>query len=141
MLDWLRDHAWWLAIFSAVLGVVSVLIGFVILIKLPGDYFLRTEESTPATQSSPLTRLVLPILKNVVGIVIILIGGILSLPLVPGPGLLIVIIGLSLTNFPGKRKLELYILRAPLALGAVNWLRSKAGRLPLRLPSYAGRPN
>ncbi len=141
MLDWLSEHAWWLMILSAVLGIVTALAGFAILMKLPEDYFLRIEESAPAIGSRPLIRAVSLILKNSMGIVIILVGGIMSLPLIPGPGLIMVIIGLSLTNFPGKRKLELKILRAPLALGTVNWLRSKAGRSPLRLPSYAGRSN
>ncbi len=137
MLDWLSEHAWWLAILSGVLGVASALAGFAILVKLPEDYFLRVEESAPAVRSRSPIRVGLLILKNILGIGIILVGGMLSLPLVPGPGLILVIIGLSLTNFPGKRRLELKILRAPLALGAVNWLRSKAGRSPLRLPSHA----
>ena len=119
------------------LGVISALAGFAILVKLPEDYFLRIEESAPAIRSRPLIRVVLLILKNLLGIGIIMVGGMMSLPLVPGLGLILVFIGLSLTNFPGKRKLELKMLSAPLALDAVNWLRSKGGRSPLRLPSYA----
>ena len=135
MLHWLNEHAWWLAILSGVLCVVSALVGFAILIKLPEDYFVRLEKSASAAGSRGHIRVVLLVLKNLVGIGIILVGGIMSLPLVPGPGLIMVVIGLSLTNFPGKRKLELKVLRTPSALGAVNWLRSKAGRAPLRMPS------
>jgi len=47
--------------------------------KLSEDYFLRIEESKPATKSPPMIRVVLHILKNFVGIVIILVGGIMSL--------------------------------------------------------------
>lgn len=139
MLAWLSEHAWWLAILSGVLGVASALAGFAILVKLPGDYFLRVEDSGFPVQSRSPIRVGLLILKNIVGIGIIVVGGILSLPLVPGPGIILVIIGLSLTSYPGKRKMQLKMLRAPLALGAVNWLRSKAGRSALRLPCHAGR--
>ena len=64
MLDWLSEHAWWLTILSAVVGVISALAGFAILMKLPEDYFLRIEESAPAIGSRPLIRAVSLILKN-----------------------------------------------------------------------------
>jgi hypothetical protein len=134
MLHWLNEHAWWLAILSGVLCLVFALVGSAILIKLPEDYFVRLEKSAPAAGSRRRIRVGL-VLKNLVGIGFILVGGIMSLPLVPGPGLIMMIVGLSLTNFPGKRKLELKVLRAPFALDAVNWLRSKAGHAPLRMPS------
>jgi hypothetical protein len=139
MLDWLNHHARWIAIFSVVVGVVSARIGFAILMRLPEDHFLRTEDSVPAVRSRSPVRLVLLVLKNLVGIGIIAAGGIMALPLVPGPGLILVVIGLSLTNFPVKRDLELKILRAPLALDTVNWLRSRVGRPALRLPSFPCR--
>lgn len=138
MLNWLYEHArwehaWWFAALSIGLGVVSALVGFAILIRLPEDHFLRAEDVPAEPARSPI-RLLLIILKNLLGIGIILAGGIMALPLVPGPGLILVVIGLSLTNFPGKQRLQLKLLHAPLALEAVNWMRAKAGRPPLRLP-------
>jgi hypothetical protein len=140
MLDWLSKHAWWMAILSGALGVLSMLIGFAILMRLPEDHFLRRAEgSDPVPSRSPVRGGML-ILKNLAGIGIMIAGLIMALPLVPGPGLIMVIIGLSMTNFPWKRKLEVKILSAPLALDTVNWLRARIGRPPLRLPSFPGRP-
>jgi len=135
MLQWLTQHAWWIVGFSVALGALSTLAGFAILMQLPEDYFVRTENDAPVISSQSPFRLVLIIFKNLLGIAIVIVGGILALPLVPGPGLILIILGLSLTNFPGKRKLERKLIRLPLALEAVNWLRAKAGRRPLRLPS------
>jgi hypothetical protein len=139
MLEWLKMHAWRLAILSAALGVVAATAGFAILMTLPEDHFFRNEEETPSAKPRRAIRIVLLVLKNLLGGCIVVLGAIMALPLVPGPGVIMVIIGLSLMSFPGKRKLELRILRAPLALGAINWLRSKGGRAPLRLPPSTGR--
>jgi hypothetical protein len=138
MLQWLAQHAWWLAILSGVLSLLSALAGFTILVKLPEDHFLRMAESSVGDHSRRPSRLALVILRNLVGIGILLVGVVMALPLIPGPGLILIILGLSLTSFPGKRRLERKLLGAPLALGLVNWLRAKAGRRPLRLPSAAG---
>jgi hypothetical protein len=131
MFDWLKNHAWMVVIASVLAGVVTGLAGVVVLVTLPEDHFVSTKER-------PAVPLIWQILKNVLGGCIVIVGIIMSLPLVPGPGVAMVIIGLSLMNFPGKRRLELRILRAPMALGAINWLRLKWGRPPLRLSESNG---
>ena len=52
----------------------------------------------------------------------------------PGQGLLTIFMGLMLMNFPGKRSLELRIIRIPSILKSVNWMRAKADHPPLNLP-------
>jgi hypothetical protein len=136
MPDWLREHAWWLAILSGAVGLVFVLSGYAVLMRLPEDYFLRQEENTAVLRSRSGRHSMLLIFRNLVGIAMIVMGGILALPLVPGPGLILMILGLSMTNFPGKQKLKLGLLRTPVALNTVNWLRRKTGRPPLRLPLH-----
>jgi hypothetical protein len=138
MLQWLTQHAWWLAILSGALSLLLALAGFTLLVKLPEDHFLRMAENPASGRPRRPSPLALVIIRNLVGIGILLVGVVMALPLVPGPGLILVVIGLSLTSFPGKRKLEMKLLSAPLALGLVNWLRSKAGRPPLRLPPTTG---
>jgi hypothetical protein len=71
-------------------------------------------------------------MKNVLGILLVALGGLFLVT--PGQGLLTVLAGLVLINFPGKRALELWIIRFPLVLRAVNWLRGKRGREPLQVP-------
>jgi hypothetical protein len=72
-------------------------------------------------------------LKNVLGL--LLIGAGIAMLLLPGQGLLTIVIGIMLLNFPGKRKLELRLIRIPALLRTVNRLRAKADRPPLELPA------
>ena len=70
------------------------------------------------------------VLKNVFGVILVLIGAILSLPGLPGPGLIIVLAGVFLLDFPGKRQLLCRILSRPRLLRPVNRLRRKFSQPP-----------
>jgi hypothetical protein len=133
MLGWLKIHAWWLTIVSALATLAMAAIGCRILVNLPEDYFLRQDEETDSSKPRRAVSLPLSIFKNVLGALIVIIGAIMSLPLVPGPGVITILIGLSLMSFPGKRKLEMRILRTGPVLSGINWLRAQAGKPRLRL--------
>ena len=103
-----RPALWWLGVSSIVL-FLAFLIGIpLIIIKLPTDYFRRI--GLPMAQKRPLTRkhVIGLIIKHIVGL-IFLVAGIIMLVL-PGQGLLSIMIGLSLVYFPGKRRLILSIV-------------------------------
>ena len=51
---------------------------------------------------------------------------------------LTLLIGLTLLDFPGKRKLELWLVRRPSIRSAIDWIRTRAGREPLILPDPPG---
>ena len=117
----------WLAV-----GVVSVL-AFVAtavlvplaLVRMPKDYFLREE-------GPRRTPLVLFVLKNVLGVVLVLVG--IAMLVLPGQGLITVALGLGLVDFPGRRRFELAVIGRPAVLKSINALRRKVGREPLDLP-------
>jgi hypothetical protein len=71
------------------------------------------------------------VLKNVLGSVLILVGAILAVPLVPGPGLLIAAAGMLLLDFPGKARMLRKLLNRPAVLRPINRLRSAFARAPL----------
>ena len=79
-------------------------------------------------------RSVFLVLKNLLGGALVLIGLVLSLPLVFGQGVLTMLIGISLLDLPGKRKLELSIVRREPVRKSMDWMRRRAGRPPLELP-------
>jgi hypothetical protein len=58
----------------------------------------------------------------------------LVLLVLPGQGLLTMLAGLVLLDLPGKRAFERRVVARPRVLSALNWLRARAGREPLRRP-------
>jgi hypothetical protein len=57
----------------------------------------------------------------------------MSLPGVPGQGLLTILLGIMLLDFPGKRGLEYKLVSKPKVRDAVNKLRRKFGKPDLIL--------
>ncbi len=51
----------------------------------------------------------------------------------PGQGLLTILVGLVLTDFPGKHKIEQKLIAMPKVLSSLNWIRAKAKKPPLVL--------
>jgi hypothetical protein len=74
----------------------------------------------------------LQILKNILGALFVLAG--VAMLVLPGQGILTILIGLSLTDFPGKRDLELKLIKKPSVYKAINWMRRKYKKPPLQIP-------
>ena len=70
--------------------------------------------------------------KNLLGL--FLLGAGIVMLLTPGQGLLTILFSLFVLNFPGKRRLELALIRRPALYRAVNALRRLRGKPPLQLP-------
>ncbi len=51
----------------------------------------------------------------------------------PGQGILAILLGLMMLEFPGKRGMELWLMRRHRIAQAMNWIRAKAGRSPLEV--------
>lgn len=119
----------WMFVFSVaafVIGIVLVVIGIV---YLPVDYFSFKYKPFSRKISNRLLRRSYLVVKNGVGLFVIVTG--LAFLILPGQGILTIVIGISLTDFPGKHKVVRYLAgKSPLLRGA-NWLRSKAGKRPL----------
>jgi hypothetical protein len=112
-----------------------------LLICLPPTYFLDSYCRRLWIDQHQVIRWTGIILKNLSGVIIILVGGILSVPGVPGQGVLTILLGLVLLDFPGKRRLERAILARPRVQATVNRLRARFGKLPFVLdesPSSTG---
>ncbi|MEZ6165366.1 MAG: PGPGW domain-containing protein [Phycisphaerales bacterium] len=104
-----------------------------VLVRLPSDYFVRDKRvPLDLPQRHPMIRVTVHVLKNLLGAVL-LVGGIAMLVL-PGQGLLTMLLGLSLINFPGKFWLERKLIQRRAVNRSVNWIRRKGGREPMVVP-------
>jgi hypothetical protein len=143
---WVRDWAMWdhffadnggwllgMGVASAVMFVASLVLIPILVIRMRADYFVnRHSDEAALARFHPAVRWALLILKNLCGVVLLILG--VSMLLGPGQGVLTILLSFSLLNFPGKRRLEIRLLRLPGLLSAINRLRSKAGREPVILP-------
>jgi hypothetical protein len=131
-MGWLLEHTallGWLAVLSIGSLALTVALLPVIVARLPADYFLAAPSRHRAerTWSDWLVR----IGKNVLGVVFVLAG--IAMLVLPGQGLLTILIGLLLVDFPGKRALELRLVRRPAIRSFLDRMRTKRGRPPLQL--------
>jgi len=130
--------AWTLgaAALSLVVLVGSLVAVRYVLLYLPADYFLpRHPQADRWRHLHPAWRWSLLVGKNLLGLVLVALGLVMALPLVPGQGLLTLMIGLLLVDFPGKRSLEGWLIGRPAVLSYVNRLRARAGKPPLEMPA------
>lgn len=110
---------------------ISILAVGIVMVKIPADYF-SPGYSTEFMPDKPwLVRWSAFILKNALGFILVIVGIILSLPGVPGQGILTILLGLILLDIPGKRPLEAKIIKRPNILTTVNNLRVKYNKSPL----------
>ena len=134
MFNWITiDEAtiWYLAAFSIVSFIGTLLLVPVLVIRIPEDYFAENKRHRwePWAHEHPLIRWSLLIAKNSLGYIIIVLG--IAMLVLPGQGVLTILIGIMFINFPGKYRLERWVvMRAPV-LNTINKLRQRAGRAPL----------
>jgi hypothetical protein len=104
-----------------------------ILVKLPADHFAKSRKTKFWAGPRSWLRALGIIGKNIGGILLVALGVLLSLPGVPGQGLLTILLGIMLVDFPGKDRLEQKLLSRPSIVNAINRLRGRFGKPPLVL--------
>ena len=102
-----------------------------ILVRLPTDFFDTRVPRRWMEDHHPVLRVIGHLVKNVIG-AIFLFAGFLMLFL-PGQGILTMLIGITMLDFPGKRKLEAKMIGQPAVLGTINNMRQKFGKPPLTI--------
>lgn len=134
--NWIKERETlfaWIGSLSLLTLIVSAVVVPIVIRRMPHDYFLEESESTEAIREDhPVLRVLFLISKNLIG-GILLLGGIIML-VTPGQGVLTILIGLMLMNFPGKRRFEIWLIRIGPLNRAINWIRKKAEKPPLELP-------
>ena len=119
-----------------VLGIVSgvFFIGTltaipILIVRLPNDYFMQTQPRPWLQNRHPVLRVGAYVIKNLLGYLFLLSG--IAMLVLPGQGILTLLIGLSLIDFRGKQKLQRKLIGQPAVLRTLNGIRQKFGRKPL----------
>ena len=115
---------------GVVMAVISLFVAGYVLTRLPADYFVNPDARRPIDRH-PVMKVFFVLVRNVLGYFLIVLGAILSLPGVPGQGLLTILMGVMLIDFPGKHRFERWLISRRMVLTGVNRLRARAGKPPL----------
>ena len=103
-------------------SIVTLLLSFLLLpkiiISLPSDYFVSE------TRHRKIQSMWILVLKNGIGVLLTVLG--LLMLFTPGQGLLTILAGLILLDFPKKYVLERNLVKQKGVLHALNWIRRKA---------------
>lgn len=134
------DSLWqWCEANGAVLGwlfalslgslLLTIVLLPVVVVRLPADHFVADRRERQARRG--FLGWCWRVLKNLLGVVFALAG--VAMLLLPGQGLLTILIGLLLLDFPGKRALELRLLRRPTLRAFLDRMRQRRGVPPFQL--------
>jgi hypothetical protein len=135
LLNWVSDHQQllvWAGIISLAVFILSLLLLPWLVAQIPEDYFLpKKRQPTAWKDQHPIIRLLALAGKNLIGCSLIVAG--LLMLFLPGQGILTLVMGLLLVDYPGKFRLERKVVKTPAILNGLNWLRRKAKKPPLIL--------
>jgi hypothetical protein len=120
---WIVGTAISVALYAAVAISIPTLLA-----RLPPDYFVR-----PPPQRSKLTR----VARAILGLVLIAAGA--AMLFLPGPGVLTIVLGLSVLGGRLARKALRRLVGQEKVLAAINAMRGKRGEPPLLPPTEAAR--
>ena len=142
MLPWIEAHSILLLSGLGVLGLatfVGSLIALPILIaRLPVDHFISDRTRVrPWRSLHPVRSTVLVCLRNLLGMILI-VGGVLMLVL-PGQGILTIVIGLLMIDAPKKRAFQAWLLAWKPVNRGINWMRRKANQPEFMLSASGPR--
>lgn len=135
MIEWIDAHSMLLWLSSAI--SFAVLVGSFFLVpflvsRIRPDYFAHERRPDRSwINLSPPVRLLIHVGKNLLGTLLLVVG--LAMLVLPGPGLITLLVGFFLLDFPGKYRFEKWLVEKKPVHRPINWLRQRSGRQPLVL--------
>ena len=133
VLDWLYANTLIISFFAAAsitLLAVTVLATPWVVSRLPSDYLLRRLDGP---RLKGFGRKLLGLLRGFIGLLIVLLG--LIMMITPGPGVVMMLLGISVAEFPGKNRLLVYLATRPSVLASLNWMRRRHDKPPFINPN------
>jgi hypothetical protein len=117
-----------LVTFAISLGIVAF-----IMVRIPSNYFRHDHSTEFLSGYHPVIRVLGFLGKNLLGVLLVTLGIVMSIPGVPGQGILTILLGVMLLDFPGRRSLEIKLVKQPRVFKTINKLRHKFDKPPLVL--------
>lgn len=113
--------------------VGSLVVTAWVVVRIPANYFHSSHVREFWTDQPAAIRWAGIVAKNIAGVALVILGILMSLPGVPGQGLITILLGLILVDIPGKRPWEARLVRRPAVRNAIDRLRARYDKPPLVL--------
>ena len=120
----------WIGTLSAITFLLSLAVVPTLLARIPANYFNQPQNPTP--KISAIHYPLIWILRNLAGLVLLMAG--LAMLILPGQGLLTIVIGIFVADFPGKHSLERKLVANDKVFRSINWIRARKGVGALSYP-------
>ncbi len=130
LLDWADSHTAllsWLGVGSLLFFIASIAALPWLAAQIPVNYFTAGSRRAPRTARRWLWLL----LRNLCGLLLLASG--VAMLVLPGQGLLTILVALILLDYPAKKQLERRLVASESVLKSLNWLRRRRGAAPLNI--------
>ncbi|MFQ3207524.1 MAG: hypothetical protein ACI9IT_001682 [Glaciecola sp.] len=126
------EHAVLLVTVSLLTAFLTLALVPLLITNIPADYFI-CEKPLKISKYHPIINLFLKAAKNLLGAAFLCFGFVLLF--LPGQGLVMILAGLLIMNYPGKYAIERWLILKLGVLPAMNALRLRYGKPPLISPT------
>lgn len=121
-----------LGLLSLVTFIGSLLAVPWIIARLPPNYFIQHRQKVEARhRRHPIMARIIFVTRNTIGLLFFLAGMVMLI--LPGQGIITILIGLSFMDFPRKHQVVDMLIRRPRVIGFLNWVRRKEKQPPFQL--------
>ena len=124
---WLENNSYiffYAGIVSIFIFVFSMFGLRLFIIAIPSDYFINKKRVSALKNRSILLWIIYIVFKNIIGYIFIIMG--LVALVLPGQGILMILVGLMMSDYPKKFDLEKKIITIKAVRKGINWIRIKS---------------
>ena len=124
---WLENNSYiffYAGIVSILIFVFSIFGLRLFIIAIPSDYFINKKRVSTLKNRSILLWIIYIVFKNIIGYIFIIMG--LVALVLPGQGILMILVGLMMSDYPKKFDLEKKIITIKAVRKGINWIRIKS---------------
>ena len=129
-MDFIKNHSEWLITLSIIAFIGTLVLVPAVIVRLPADYFSESKRQK-TDYRHPFIKISSIIIKNIFGGVLLLAGIIMLFT--PGQGLITLLAGIMIMNYPGKYRLERWLIVRFHLLKPINWYRARRNQGPLQI--------
>jgi small-conductance mechanosensitive channel len=126
---YLIDYGAPISAVSIVMFIASVIWIPRFIASLPKDYFIKPRQTLAEEWHAGHTKkVIVRLAKNICGWTLLVLGVLMLI--LPGQGLLTILVGTILCDFPRKHAIERRLLEVKSVRSSANWLRKRQGSEP-----------